>query len=224
MDKRTVCRTEELFGSRANVVLGAIRAGPTINLPDPRQNGTPLPPCLQPRATPRGPLAKPGIVHLFVPALSEPLLFLPVICYRKDSKGSPSDRTVKRFVSLFLLFSYLLSSPGLVYSMHYCGQALTAVSVAQGGDTHCCCRDSGKPATGCCHDKKVASGTKDVKLTAAHSQLLAPALVPAPGLLPAVWQLAQAAYPAQEPAARPAVTAAPPPECPAYVRGHAFLI
>ena len=219
-----MCRTEELFGSLANAVLGAFGAGPTINLPDTRQNGTPLPPSLQPRATPHGPLAKPGIVHLFVPVLSEPLLFLSVLCCREDSKGSPSDRTVKRFVGLFLLFSYLLSSPGLVYSMHYCGQALTAVSVAQGGDTHCCCQDSGKPAAGCCHDKKVASGTKDVKLTAAHFQLQGPALVPAPGLLPAVWQLAQAAYPAQEPAARLAAHAAPPPECPAYVRGHAFLI
>ncbi|AIZ65565.1 hypothetical protein PK28_18255 (plasmid) [Hymenobacter sp. DG25B] len=131
---------------------------------------------------------------------------------------------MKRFVSLFLLFSYLLSSPGLVYSMHFCGQELTAVSVAQGSDTHCCCRDTGKPASGCCHDQKVSSALKDVKLSAAHFQLQAPDAVPAPAVLRLVWQLAQVAYPADEPAANLLAHAAPPPECPAYVRGHAFLV
>ncbi|WP_201982602.1 HYC_CC_PP family protein [Hymenobacter rubidus] len=131
---------------------------------------------------------------------------------------------MKRFVSLFLLFSYLLSSPGLVYSMHFCGQELTAVSVAQGSDTHCCCQDTGKPASGCCHDQKVSSALKDVKLSAAHFQLQAPDAVPAPAVLRLVWQLAQVAYPADEPAADLLAHAAPPPECPAYVRGHAFLV
>jgi hypothetical protein len=131
---------------------------------------------------------------------------------------------VKRFVSLFLLFSYLLSSPGLVYSMHFCGQELTAVSVKQDGDTNCCCQDTGKPAGPCCHDKKVSSALKDIKLSAAHFKLQTPDLVPAPPVLQLVWQLSQVAYSADEPAARLLVHAAPPPECPAYVRGHAFLI
>ena len=131
---------------------------------------------------------------------------------------------MKRFVSLFLLVSYLLSSPGLVYSMHFCGQVLTAVSVTPDGDTHCCCLDTGKPASGCCHDKKVASATKDVQLTAAHFQLQAPELAPVPAVLQVVWQLALLAYPADKPVTGLVARAAPPPECPAYVRGHAFLI
>ena len=131
---------------------------------------------------------------------------------------------MKRFVSLFLLFSYLLSSPGLVYSMHFCGQELTAVSVRQDGDTHCCCRDTGKPAGRCCHDQKVSSKLKDIKLSAAHFKLTAPAAVLAPAVLQLVWPLSQVVYPADEPAANLLLHAAPPPECPAYVRGHAFLV
>lgn len=148
----------------------------------------------------------------------------------RDSRTLQTNRVpcahscVKRFVSLFLLFSYLLSSPGLVYSMHFCGQQLTAVSVKQDGDTNCCCQDTGKPAGRCCHDQKVSSALKDIKLSAAHFQLPAPAVVPAPAVLRLVWQLAQVAYPADGPAADLLAHAAPPPECPAYVRGHAFLV
>ena len=131
---------------------------------------------------------------------------------------------MKRFVSLFLLLSYLLSSPGLVYSMHFCGPAVTAVSVASGSDTHCCCRDTGKPASGCCHDQKVASTLKDVKLTAAHFKLTPPELAVAPAVLQAVWQLVLLAYPTPAAPGPRTAYAAPPPECPAYVRGHAFLI
>jgi hypothetical protein len=131
---------------------------------------------------------------------------------------------VKRFVSLFLLFSYLLSSPGLVYSMHFCGQELRAVSVKQDGDTNCCCRDTGKPAGQCCHDQKVSSALKDIKLSAVHFKLQAPDTIPSPAVLQLVWQLSQLAYPAVKPVSGLLVHAAPPPECPAYVRGHAFLI
>ena len=131
---------------------------------------------------------------------------------------------MKRLVSLFLLFSYLLSSPGLVYSMHYCGQELTAVSVAQDGDTNCCCRDTGKLPGRCCHDQKVSSALKDIKLSVAHFKLPAPTAVLTPAVLRLVWQLSQAGYPTDGPAANLQLHAAPPPECPAYVRGHAFLV
>lgn len=126
---------------------------------------------------------------------------------------------MKRFVSLFLLLSYLLSSPGLVYSMHFCGQSLTQVSVAK--QAHCCCPVPKKPA-GCCHDQKVSSTLKDVKLTTAQFKLQAPAALPAP--LRLAYRLPIPTYPAEAPAAPLAATAAPPPCCPAYVRGHAFLI
>ncbi|GAC1372987.1 MAG: hypothetical protein NVS3B25_15600 [Hymenobacter sp.] len=131
---------------------------------------------------------------------------------------------MKRVISLFLLLSYLLSSPGLVYSMHFCGQELTAVSVVRDGATNCCCRDTSKPAGRCCHNKKVSSALKDVKLSAPHSKRLVPDLVPAPPVLRLVWQLSQAAHPTNEPVTSLLLHAAPPPECPAYVRGHALLV
>lgn len=128
---------------------------------------------------------------------------------------------VKRFLSLLLLLSYLLSSPGLVYSMHFCGQKLTEVSVAK--EAACCCPVPKKP-TGCCHDQKVTSTLKDVKLNSAQLKLPVSVAVPAPAPLRLAYRLPTPTYPAEAPAAPLAATAAPPPECPAYVRGHAFLI
>lgn len=126
---------------------------------------------------------------------------------------------MKRFLSLFLLLSYLISSPGLVYSMHFCGQTLTDVSVAK--EAACCCPLPKKP-TGCCHDQKVASTIKDVKLTSAQLKLPVSAVVPTP--LRLAYRLPVPTYPAEAPPASLAAAAAPPPNCPAYVRGHAFLI
>ena len=128
---------------------------------------------------------------------------------------------MKRVVSLFLLLSYLLSSPGLVYSMHFCGQSLTQVSVTS--EAHCCCPVPKKPA-GCCHDQKVSSTLKDVKLSTAQFKLQVPAAGLVPPVLRLAYRLATPTYPAEEPAAPLVATAAPPPCCPAYVRGHAFLI
>ena len=128
---------------------------------------------------------------------------------------------MKRFASLVLLLSYLLSSPGLVYSMHFCGQVLTEVSVAK--EAACCCPILKKP-TGCCHDQKVTSTLKDVKLNNAQLKLPVPVAVPAPAPLRLAYRLPAPTYPAEAPAAMRAATAAPPPDCPAYVRGHAFLM
>jgi len=129
---------------------------------------------------------------------------------------------LKRFLSLFLLLSYLLSSPGLVYSMHFCGQTLTEVSVAK--EAACCCPLPAKKPAGCCHDQKVTSTLKDVKLTSAQLKLPALVAVPAPAHLRLAYRLPTLTYPAEAPAAPLAATVAPPPDCPAYVRGHAFLI
>ncbi len=128
---------------------------------------------------------------------------------------------MKRFASLLLLLSYLLSSPGLVYSMHFCGPTLTEVSVTS--EAACCCPVAKKPA-GCCHDQKLTSTLKDVKLTTAQLKLPVPVAVPAPAALRLAYRLPTPTYPADEPAAPLLATAAPPPCCPAYVRGHAFLI
>ena len=131
---------------------------------------------------------------------------------------------MKRLVSFFLLFAYLLSSPGLVYSMHFCGQNLTAVSLEQGGKRNCCCDTMRAPACGGCHDQAVTSSVKDIKPPTHPVQVSAPAVVPAPALLPLVWHLSTFSLPLDEPETGFATHAAPPPECPAYVRGHAFLI
>lgn len=128
---------------------------------------------------------------------------------------------MKRFASLFLLLSYLLSSPGLVYSMHFCGDTLTEVSVTR--EAACCCPVPKKPA-GCCHDQKLRSTLKDVKLTTAQLKLPVLVAVPAPAALRPAYRLPTPTYPAEAPAAPRLATAAPPPDCPAYVRGHAFLI
>lgn len=129
---------------------------------------------------------------------------------------------MKRLLSLFLLVSYLLASPGLVYSMHFCGSTVTGVSVAV-AEHPCCCPVPQKPA-GCCHDKKLSSTLQDVKLTTAQLKLPVLVAVPAPPALRLAYRLPTPTYPADEPAAPRRATAAPPPACPPYVRGHAFLI
>ena len=131
---------------------------------------------------------------------------------------------LKRLASLLLLLAYLFASPGLVYSLHLCGQTVTGVSLSGVGEPAGCCPTPAKPVKGmkgCCHDQKVASSLQDVKLTTAQLKLTAPVALPA---LRVVRHLALT-YPADEPAPRPRVASGlPPPACPAYVRGHAFLI
>ncbi|AMR29527.1 hypothetical protein A0257_22140 [Hymenobacter psoromatis] len=129
---------------------------------------------------------------------------------------------MKRLLSLLLLWSYLLASPGLVYSMHFCGRTITGVSLA--GPAHSCCCPVPKKPAGCCHDQKLSSTLKDVKLTTAQLKLPVLVAVPAPPALRLAYRLPTPTYPTDEPAAAPLATAAPPPDCPAYVRGHAFLI
>jgi hypothetical protein len=118
--------------------------------------------------------------------------------------------------------SYLLSSPGLVYSMHFCGSAVTGVSIAL--PAHSCCCPLPKKPTGCCHDQKLSSTLKDVKLTTAQLKLPVLVAVPAPPALRLAYRLPAPTYPADAPATPLRATAVPPPACPAYVRGHAFLI
>jgi hypothetical protein len=98
---------------------------------------------------------------------------------------------------------------------------MTGVSVIH--EAACCCPLPKKPA-GCCHDQKLSSTLKDVKLNSAQLKLPVPMAVPAPPPLRLAYRLPIATYPAEAPATPLRAIAAPPPECPAYVRGHAFLI
>jgi len=117
---------------------------------------------------------------------------------------------------------YLLSSPGLGFSMHYCGRVLTGVSMLAETPKSCC--PPSQAPCGSCHDKHVSSPAHESPLLAAAPlAALVPALLPAPLALP-------------KPAARPwlmarerqrspvEVRAAAPPPWPAYVRGHAFRL
>ncbi len=127
-----------------------------------------------------------------------------------------------------MLLLYLCSSPGLVYSLHLCGELVTDVRLSGVGEPAGCCAKSARPVKGmkkdCCHDQKVSSPLKDVKLTTAQLKLVAPVALPTPPAVRFVRHLALT-YPADEPAPRPRITSGPPPPaCPAYVRGHAFLI
>ncbi|MFD2787643.1 HYC_CC_PP family protein [Hymenobacter rubripertinctus] len=130
---------------------------------------------------------------------------------------------MKRFTGFFLLVAYLLASPGLVYSLHLCGEQVTGVSLRAGEEPPDCCAGRTKPTKGCCHNEQVSSTLKDVKLASAQLKLPAAVALPAPPALRLALRLALT-YPAEEPLTRGAATAAPPPRCPAYVRGHAFLI
>ncbi len=105
--------------------------------------------------------------------------------------------------------------------MHFCGPTLTEVSVTS--EAACCCPVPKKPA-GCCHDQKLSSNLKDVKLTTAQLKLPVLVAVPAPAPLRLAYRLPTPTYPAEAPAAPLLASAAPPPDCPTYVRGHAFLI
>lgn len=105
--------------------------------------------------------------------------------------------------------------------MHFCGDTLTEVSVTS--EAACCCPLPKKPA-GCCHDHKLSSTLKDVKLTTVQLKVPVLVAVPAPAALRLAYRLPTPTYPAEAPAAPLVATAAPPPDCPAYVRGHAFLI
>ncbi len=136
-------------------------------------------------------------------------------------RSSYSPRRLKRFLSLFLLVSYLLSSPGLVYSLHYCGTTVTGVSLAA-AEPASCCGAMKKPA-GCCHDQKVQSTIKDAKLTVAQIKLLVPVALPVPPVVRPLFRQALT-YPAEAVAIVPVARPAPPPVCPAYVRGHAFRL
>lgn len=130
---------------------------------------------------------------------------------------------MKRLTGFLLLVAYLLASPGLVYSLHLCGEQVTSVSLSAAGEPTDCCAGLTKPKKSCCHNQQVSSTLKDVKLTTAQLKLPTAVALPAPPALRLPLQLALT-YPAEEPILRRAATAAPPPPCPAYVRGHAFLI
>ncbi len=130
---------------------------------------------------------------------------------------------MKRPLSFLLLLVYLLSSPGLAYSLHYCGQELTGVSV--GAETPKSCCPPHQAPCGNCHDQHVSGPAQDAPLLASAAlAFTAPALLPEP--IAYVRSPAERFLAGSQERQRPrtAVRAAALPPWPAYVRGHAFRL
>lgn len=68
---------------------------------------------------------------------------------------------MKRFLSIFLLFLYLVSSIGVTVSAHYCGGNLASLAFCQ-TDLKCCCDEKNDGKTNdCCRDE-----SKSIKISA----------------------------------------------------------
>jgi hypothetical protein len=90
---------------------------------------------------------------------------------------------VKKLVVLLLLPLYLLSVPGLAYSLHFCSKKLTSFSFAQKARKSCPCKKS-QSASDCCDDQQVDTKTDDSQQSAAAFKLDAPKLAVLTALLP----------------------------------------
>ncbi len=92
---------------------------------------------------------------------------------------------MKKLVVLLLLPLYLLSVPGLAYSLHFCSKKLTSFSFAQKAQKSCPCKKSQSPsASDCCDDQQVDTQTDDSLQTASAFKLDAPKLAVLTALLP----------------------------------------
>lgn len=92
---------------------------------------------------------------------------------------------MKKRVILLLLPLYLLSVPGLTYSLHCCSKKLTSFSLAQKARKSCPCKKAHAPsAADCCDDQRVDTRTDDSLQTAAAFKLDAPKLAVLTTLLP----------------------------------------
>jgi hypothetical protein len=92
---------------------------------------------------------------------------------------------VKKLVVLLLLPLYLLSVPGLAYSLHFCSKKLTSFSLARKAHKSCPCKKAQSPAAAdCCDDQQVDTKTDDSLQTAAAFKLDAPKLAVLTALLP----------------------------------------
>jgi hypothetical protein len=92
---------------------------------------------------------------------------------------------VKKLVVLLLLPLYLLSVPGLAYSLHFCSKKLTSFSFAQKARKSCACKKAQSPsASDCCDDQRMDTKTDDSQRTASAFKLDAPKLAVLTTLLP----------------------------------------
>jgi hypothetical protein len=130
---------------------------------------------------------------------------------------------VKRFLSISLLFLYLLSSAGVTVSAHYCGGDLASLSLFQSGS--CCCDDTQDVTDdGCCKDEqrqlKITADQNKAEFSEKKFQVTYHFLAPRGSLHPLTNQFTKA---------RSLIVIALPKapdkslSLPAYKRNHSFL-
>lgn len=129
---------------------------------------------------------------------------------------------MKKFVVFLLLPLYLLSVPGLAYSLHFCSEKLTSFSlVGQKPQKSCPCKKSPSPSD-CCDDKQVSEKTDESRHTAHSFKLDGPKLGLLTALLP---QFLARLFPLPAKHTFPHLPAfVPLPKNPVYLRIGAFLI
>lgn len=88
---------------------------------------------------------------------------------------------LKKIVSVLLLLVYMLSIPGVAYSLHFCGEKLTSYSYKAPEKKSCVCKPSKTgqktpaPESKCCEDQQVQLSTENSKVSSFDFKLSAPA-------------------------------------------------
>ncbi|MDO1449226.1 hypothetical protein Q0590_23315 [Rhodocytophaga aerolata] len=88
---------------------------------------------------------------------------------------------MKKNVSILLMFVYLLSIPGLAYSLHFCGEKLTSYTFKSAEKKSCVCnqaktqQENPPAASDCCDDQQVDLSTDNKQASSFDFKLGAPA-------------------------------------------------
>jgi hypothetical protein len=90
---------------------------------------------------------------------------------------------VKKIVSLFLLSVFLLSVPGLAYSLHFCGEILIKSGIASDAKKTCIC-DKPQASDDCCQDQQVSLSVDDSQQSTVDYKLDAPKFVLLSAVIP----------------------------------------
>lgn len=85
---------------------------------------------------------------------------------------------MKKIVSLLLLLVYMLSIPGIAYSLHFCGEKLSSFSYTVAEKKTCACKQTKTqeetPAKDCCEDQQVDLSAENSKAASFDFKLATP--------------------------------------------------
>lgn len=90
---------------------------------------------------------------------------------------------MKKIVSLFLLSVFLLSVPGLAYSLHFCGEMLIKSGMATDAKKSCVC-DMPQASDDCCKDQQVSLSVDDSQQSLVDYKLDAPKIILLSAVIP----------------------------------------